>query len=219
MIPISSSCISLTLDALNEAGLEGRMPDGAERKQVAQWIAGQGDVLRLAPGVWRAPEDGAAFHLFTGEAVHTQLAVANVLGLEACRALASLDMGWSAVAEALAGAGQKIAHRCYASGCVKGECAHSAVAYWRYLAETSLPDKDERLAAAMSTLAERRDGKGRWLGFPFHYTLLALLEIDTPAARAEMAYAAPGCARLLARRAADGEYARRQRAVLERVAA
>src|SRR5512146_1079344 len=112
MIPISSSCLSLTLNALNEAQLEGRSVEGGERKQVAQWIAGQSDVLRLAPGFWRAPEDGAAYRLFTGEPVHTRLAAGNVLGLEACRALATLDSGSSAPGEVLAQAAHRIARRC-----------------------------------------------------------------------------------------------------------
>ena len=42
----------------------------------------------------------------------------------------------------------------------------------------------------------RTDGRG-WRRFPFYYTLLALTEIDLPAARAELRWAAPAAERSL----------------------
>ena len=71
----------------------------------------------------------------------------------------------------------------------------------------------------MDILRTHRDSDGRWYRFPFHYTLLALLEIDDEKATGEMAYAAPRLERLLRRHGTGDQYASRRRAVAERVLA
>ena len=45
----------------------------------------------------------------------------------------------------------------------------------------------------MALLKKCRKGESQWRVFPFWYTLLALVEMDLPAAVAEMRYVAPRC--------------------------
>ena len=71
----------------------------------------------------------------------------------------------------------------------------------------------------MRILKTRRDGNGRWRAFPFHYTLLALSDIELPSALAERRYAAPACERCLKRSPGDDTFAQRRRELAERILA
>jgi hypothetical protein len=98
-------------------------------------------------------------------------------------------------------------------------CGGCSVALWRHLAVGGLEDAERRLAAGMRALKSHRKGDGRWQRFPFYYTLLALSEIDLPAAVREMRYAAPSCERVLKRSAKGDRFDRRRRLLAERVLA
>jgi hypothetical protein len=73
--------------------------------------------------------------------------------------------------------------------CTIGECAASFIGYVRFLkavlGDSATPDITWRL----KTLAEHRDGSGRWGRFPPYYTVLVLSEIGLPVAEDELAYA------------------------------
>jgi len=70
----------------------------------------------------------------------------------------------------------------------------------------------------MKDLKAHRIGAGRWRRFPFHYTLLALCEMDFREAIGEMRYAASLCEKLLKRSARDNDtFGNRRRAVAERI--
>jgi hypothetical protein len=66
-------------------------------------------------------------------------------------------------------------------------------------------------------LREYRDGAGGWRRFPFHYTLLALSEMEGKGAVREMEYAAPRLESMLKRRGRSDRFALRRRAVAERI--
>jgi hypothetical protein len=152
--------------------------------------------------------------------------VAHVLGEEACRALILLDMPLASVRDALGRATAGMIERLRAAEQRERNmgrpwlgqycCAKCTAALWRHLAAGGLEDRERHLAAGVATLGACRDGVGRWCRFPFHYTLLALSEIELPAAVEEMRYAAPVLERSLRRPAAD-PYTARRRALAERV--
>ena len=75
------------------------------------------------------------------------------------------------------------------------------------------------LAGGIRQLKKHRDNKGRWRRFPFHYTLLALNEMDFPAAIREMKYAAPSVERIAKRNPGKDIYAKRRQIVAERILA
>jgi hypothetical protein len=98
-------------------------------------------------------------------------------------------------------------------------CGACSVALWRHIAAGGLPKESGRLARGLQSLRAHRTEDGRWRRFPDFYTLLALTEIDLPAARRELRYAVPRCERYLKRRPTADRYAQRRRRVAERVLA
>jgi hypothetical protein len=64
-----------------------------------------------------------------------------------------------------------------------------------------------------------RDRDGGWRRFPFHYTLLALTEMDGKSVVDEMQYAAPRLEQMLKRRGHGDRFDMRRRAVAERILA
>ena len=80
-----------------------------------------------------------------------------------------------------------------------------------------LEEGERHLAAGMRALKAHRLGDGRWRRFPFHYTVLALSEIDARGALSEMRYAAAVLERLLKRAPRDDAFDARRRAAAERV--
>ncbi len=96
-------------------------------------------------------------------------------------------------------------------------CGICSIGLWRHLAVSDVPGARDRVEASLKILRQRRDGRGRWRIFPFHYTLLALLDLDSRSACEEMRYAAPVCERLAHRRPAEDPYARRRQTIARRV--
>lgn len=222
---IHRSSLAATIDAVNEAAFFGTMPPEAERREAARWIASRRGLPHSYAGMFAPTEKDFAggIRLFTGERIRTGAATGHILGEEACRALILLASGGAAVRDALARATANMAARLRentsrAPGMYC--CGSCSVALWRHLAAGGLDCPERRLAAGLRTLKSYRNGKGRWRVFPYYYTLLALAEIDLPAAVGEMRYAAGGCERVLKRRAPAGDrYDRRRRALAEKVLA
>jgi hypothetical protein len=101
-------------------------------------------------------------------------------------------------------------------------CYSCSVAGWRALGAARVPQADELLEAGLALLRDSRVSSGRWARFPFWYTVLALSDLQTPAAREELRHAAPALERALAGRGRADAVAQRRRVLahrtLERVA-
>jgi hypothetical protein len=99
-------------------------------------------------------------------------------------------------------------------------CGRCTPSVWRHVVAGGLAEApvEEFLEAGLRTLRKSRLETGKWRFFPFHYTLLALSEMEHPLAVEEMQHAAPVCERT-AKRSPRNEYDRRRRAVAERVLA
>ncbi len=212
-----------TIDNLNEAFFFGRTIPESERLDAAEWIAGRQIVPRKYAGMF-AParseyDDG--FRLFTGERIKSNAAIGHILGEEACRALILLDIKSDEIRAILEQATKGMLHalenygRPYGMYC----CGTCTPALWRHLAVGGLDNQEKRLKAGMKILKTYRDGKGRWKRFPFYWTLLALSEIDMPAAKEEIRYTASVLERIVKRPAKDDKYARRRKALAENVLA
>jgi hypothetical protein len=74
----------------------------------------------------------------------------------------------------------------------------------------------ELLEAGISLLSSLRGPTGRWRKFPFWYTVLALHDLDSPAALAELRFAAPALERARRGRAPD-QFSPRRRLLAQRV--
>ena len=222
MTLLKLSSLAATIDAVNEALFTGKQLSKADRLAAAKWIADRQGQPGSYAGMFAPTKrdfDGG-IRLFAGERIRTRAATAHILGEEACRALILLGAHnktiGAALKQATAGMLERLdAHWDSEPGVYC--CGSCSASLWRHLAAGGLDKCASRLAAGMKALRGYRDGKGRWRRFPFHYTLLALTEIDLPAARREMRYAAGGCERILKRKSSRDKYDRRRRTVAERV--
>lgn len=223
---VNPASLSLTLDLLNEAFFTKGFLWKEERYEAASWITGRQGL----PGAYAntfAPMDGElkeGLTLFTGEKVTSRAGATHVLGEEACRALILLKAPFKEPHNALNHASRGLLARFEEAKALKEGmycCPTCTCALWRHLAAGGLTDgsPEKWLAAGLKTLKARRLKDGKWKGFPFHYALLTLHEIDTPAAIEEMRHAAPVCERLLNSSEPRDIYAIRRRNLSQRVLA
>lgn len=221
---LNTASLAATVDAANEAFFLGRTIPKPEKTATALWIASRQGMPGSYAGMFaptkRDFERGLTF--FTGEKMNTGAGTSHILGEEASRILILLDAGGAAVKQSLAKASERMI-QLISHGVNKATgtycCGKCSVAYWRNLAVGGFTNGESHLARGMKTLKARRDGKGRWGIFPFYYTLLALSEINLPAAVAEMKYAAPLCEQLLKRKPAGNVFDKRRRLLAEKILA
>jgi hypothetical protein len=218
---IHASSFAQTIAAANDALFFGRGFAEGGKQQVVSWVLERQIVSGRWSGTFSPTEEDlqSGVQLFTGERLRTKWGTWNVLTAEAARLLILLGGTDPRVATATGRADAWLRHACFASKrCVIGECAHSFMSYLRYLSviETT-PGSARDSVGWLYTLSQCRDGTGRWERFPFYYTLLALLEMRSEAARNELRYALPACERVRNRRSGGDVYSERRREVVERV--
>lgn len=225
--------LAATLDAVNAAAFEGRQLSYDDRLAATGWLLGR-QGLAGSYGALFAPtqRDFSGIKLFTGESARTQAGIACKLGLETIRALRLLDVKTADMHAALQRADAWVLHVLEHANPNHPRdtshlgmycCASCSVALWRAMAMQAAPHA-RPLASALAILKTHRDGKGRWQGFPFYYTLLAVGELaqagpgspkgaagGVAAARAELQYASPLCEKLAARSPRDIYQIRRQK--------
>ena len=227
---VNPDSLAATLDAVNEAFFYGRSLSKSEKGRAAKWIASRQGQPGSYRGITFAPTENdfrQGISLFTGERMTSRGGTAHILGEEACRALILLEVSISDVRAALHRATMGVTdilrktREGYHWREQPGEfcCARCTCAVWRHLAVGGLQDVDHDLwlTAGMKALRAHRDGSGKWRRFPFHYTLLALSEIDHPLVIKEMRYVAPACEQYLKRSSKDDKFAARRRVLAERI--
>lgn len=214
-----------TLDAVNQVFFYGQPLLYAQREQAAGWIAsrvGQKDAYNVLPApTERDMSEGVV--LFTGERFNSRASTAHILGEEACRALRLLGSRQPEVIETQQRVGQgwrEFLGRSAARPDYNGMfcCGKCTTALMRNMASGGLPDSEGLLAAALSALRQARSD-GQWRRFPYYYTLLALSDINLPAAVDELRYAALKMERSLRHLSAENRFTPRRRALLERALA
>ena len=218
-----------TLDAVNAALFTGQKITKTARAEAAAWIADRQGLPGSYAGMFAPTEFDYAFGMltFTGEAVVSAAGTGHVLSEEACGVLYRLGAPAAEAREAIKRARKNLFHRMEQAE-VDGQwsgvfcCGTCSVALWRHLLTSAEPDDQRRLEHGLTELRRYRDDKGRWKRFPFYYTLLALTEINHPAALEEARYAATVIERALRRLLrADPEtwtvHEQRRKIVMERI--
>jgi len=221
-----------TVDTLNESLFFGKIIQAEQKKAIANWLASrQGLEGSYAGMISPTPHDFKhGIRVFTGEPMRTKAGTSHILGEESSRLLIKLDVKNRLITDALKKSNQGFEgaiERSLAMGNTEGRycCGTCTAAYWRNLAAGGLVRQEKRLALGMKYLNFRRDGKGRWRSMPFYYTLLALVDVDSPSAIKELQYTARGLEKLLKRfrimnpALRNQKYERRRRELVERVLA
>jgi hypothetical protein len=135
-------------------------------------------------------ESGTQATLFTGEPLHNEFASHNIQLIEAARLLVLIAIDDPDSVRSIRLADRRMNMLCYSSFCAKGECKSLTIAYMRYLIASKTEAAAIRLDQLLTKLAAYRDGKGKWQGFPFYYTLLMLSESKSHEAANEIEYSA-----------------------------
>ena len=221
---IHRTSLSRTVDAVNAAHFDGRVLAAAVRCPVARWIANRHGLPGAYGGTFAGfpAERAKGIVVFTGERIASASA-RHILGEEASRVLRQLDVRDRGVTQALAAADDGLM-RCLARAASDGRgtnpglfcCGKCSVGLWRNLLAGGLDRGEERLQRGALHLRSVRDDEHGWRKFPFWYTVLALSEMDSAAARAELEHAAPALERTANRLAPPGVYAQRRRQLAAR---
>ena len=221
---IHRASLSQTVDAVNAAHFEGRTLAAAERGEAARWIAARQGLPGSYGGTFAGfpSERSRGIVLFTGERIASASA-RHILGEEASRTLRLLRVRDPRIAGALEAADEGMM-RCLARAAEDPRrrnpglfcCGKCSVGLWRNLLAGGLDRRDERLRRGVLHLRSMRDGEHGWRRFPFWYTVLALSEMDSGDATAELKHAATALERAATRAVPSAVYARRRRALAAR---
>jgi len=205
-----------TLWRLEETRQGFRTETDANIREALRWVlARQG--LKNSYRHLFAPTDrdlAQGLQLPTGERYHLRKALTrHVLGEEAIRIVIVWELKSSpSVTEALKGF-DSILERGGNSG--RYCCYTCTVSFLRTLREVKPEKWEEVLERGLSHIRKARAPDGKWHGYPFYYTLLALSEIDTSSARAELRHASKTAEKLMRRYRADDRISRFRRLGLE----
>jgi hypothetical protein len=215
---INRASLSQTIDAINAVHFDGRTLTAAERGQAARWIAARQGLPGAYGGTFAGfpAERSKGIVLFTGERIASASA-RHILGEEASRVLRQLGVRDPNVTRALEGADgglmqclERAAQDPRNSNPGLYCCGKCSVGLWRNLLGGGLDRREDRLRRGASHLRSMRDGEHQWHKFPFWYTVLALTEMDSAEARAELKYAAPALERTANRAVPSAVYGRRR---------
>jgi hypothetical protein len=223
---LNRDSLAETLLNLNEAWFYGKEISRDSRDTISSFISsrtGEKGSYAGLPAPTEIDFQNKEKRLFTGERLQSAAGSAHILGEEALRALIKLNSQTSeaknAIDHARAGFEQRLKETSERYGgrligmyC----CGICTVSYIRNLALGTFVDSVERLEASIGELNKFRTGSGRWRRFPFHYTVLALSEIDHPDALEEIRYAAPSLERILKRKTLKNRYETRRKDLAER---
>jgi hypothetical protein len=221
---INKASLSRTVDAINAAHVDGRTLSATERGDVARWIAARQGLPGAYAGTFAGfpSERAKGIVLFTGERVASASA-RHILGEEASRALRLLRVRDRTITHALDAADQGVM-QCLARAAEDPRkqnpglycCGKCSVGVWRNLLSGGLDRREERLQRGALHLRSVRDGEQGWRKFPFWYTVLALSEMDSGDAKAELKYAAPALESAAARASSSSVYTQRRQALATR---
>ncbi len=218
---IVRSSLAQTVDAVSEAFFLKQAIDKEEREEVAEWIASRQGKAGAYAEMFAPTEldQEKGIKLFTGETVRPSASLRHVSGEEACRAMILLRPSSKSAQEALERATSAMTQKLVNARDNGREmfcCGTCDPALWRHVAAGGLRGCEDWVDRGLHWMKKLRDGEGRWRRFPFFYSVLALSEVDTPAARGEIKYAAPVLERYLLRPAGKSKTGQRRHMVVER---
>lgn len=198
MLIVRPTSLAGTIDSTAEAFFYHQPITDSLRGEIAALITSRQTHTGKNAGLFIpfTAEMDAQGRLFTGEMLHTAFARTHHQMIEAARILKLLAVENFGADQSIQVAAGRMLSECYSQSCTRGECKPLIVAYLRYLAQDETPAASERVASHLVLLSSHRDGKGRWNGFPFYYTLLMLTEVSHPQALQELLYAQQVCQKL-----------------------
>jgi hypothetical protein len=221
MLIVHPTSLAATLDFATEAFFFNKSIPAAHCEELAMMLINRQNHSGTNSGFFIpfAAERETQSRLFSGEQLYTDFARSHIQLIESTRLLKLLSLNKSVVDHSIQIADQRMGTMCYSKFCPKGECKSLTIAYMRYLTTCDLKDSGSLLKSFLSKLVGYRDGKGKWNGFPFYYTLLMLLEVADPLATQELQYAAPICEKQRAQNWPRDPFSNRRQAIVTKALA
>lgn len=207
-----------TVDRVNDRLFRGGGIEGDEAGRVIDALLTRRVLDGSRAGLFEPSDrDGSQpVRLFTGERVHTKLALRHVLSLESGRILHLLGRDREDVRGSIEELLAVSWRTCFGKDhCIIGECAYASIAFLRLLATLDRPEHAEWIEDHIALIRHHRDRTGRWDRFPFHYTALSLVEANTLSAHRELDYADQALRRSGRRGRGDREAEGRRRGLLD----
>ncbi len=218
-----------TVDNVSEALLFNFEMNADEKKEIAEFIVNQHGKPRTYANTFAPTELDLTrdLILFTGERIKTNAGKCHMIGEEASRILRKLELQNDKISIALhqadTGLHKRIAESSknpkYDQGIHYGTycCKTCSCALWINLASGGLNNDIELLKGGLTYLKRHRDDKGKWIGFPYYYTLYVLNEIDTALVKDEMNYAAKTIEKKLKIKKLENKYELRRTYIYEQI--
>ena len=223
---LDKNSLSQTIDNVSEAIFFNLEIDKKEKVQIADFIINQQSKPEAYADTFAPTENDLKqdLLLFTGEKIRSRVGKRHMIGEEASRILRKLDLDNDKVNKALkradTGLQEKIDLCLSDSRYVYGTycCKTCSCGMWMNMSSGGTVMDINFLKAGMDYLKTHRDGKGRWKGFPFYYTLYVLNEADKKIAMDELQYAAEHIAkRRVKQKGQENKYELRRQYICERI--
>jgi hypothetical protein len=200
LVPMS---LQETLWRLEEVHQRFRKASHAHVQEALEWVQSRQGLEDAYCGLFMPTNEDLTqgVQLPTGERIQSNAGTRHVLGEEALRTLIVWKLGSSAsVREALKGF-DRILER---GGKTGSYCCHTCtIAFVRTLAVIKTDEAARILERGLTKIKKARTLDGKWNGFPFYYTLLALSEMNLPTAQDELRHARTAAERLVKRYMGD----------------
>jgi hypothetical protein len=191
-----------TLWRLEEVRRGFRSGTDARLTEALNWVLLRQGLKGAYRGLFAPTEtDLRGVKLVTGELI-LSAALRHILGEEALRTVLVWNLGSTSTAKK---AKENFVYLLEKAGGSPAKetgffCCHKcAIAFLRTLAVVKPDGWELTLQRGVENIRKKRTSDGRWHGFPFYYTLLALSEIDLPSAKVELRHASALAKKLLNR--------------------
>ncbi len=186
--------------------------------EALNWVLSRQGLKGAYRGLFAPTEkDLQGVKLLTGESI-SSAALRHILGEEALRAVIVWNFESSS---ALEKAKESFVYLLESGGDSSPKasgffCCHKCTpAFLRTLAVVKPDGWEATLQKGIENIRKKRTPDGRWHGFPFYYTLLALSDMDIPSAKVELQHASTRAKKLLNRYLKEDRISRFRKTGLE----
>lgn len=216
---LDTQSLQNTVDHINEALLFGQEIPAEEKLAAARWIASRQGGRGAYRGSFAPTEQDfeQGIHCFSGEKL-VYASARHILGEEAARAawlLGGQDPDVrTAYTQATSWMDEVLSTHTNGTFC----CGRCTIAFWRHLWAGEFEEKERFLSQGLQALRDARQGDGKWVRYPFYYTLYTLVDIDLPPVVHELKYARPAMEKALKYTRSDS-FSRRRQVILEKALA
>jgi hypothetical protein len=206
-----------TLWRLEEVRRGFRLKVDTQVREALNWVLSRQGLKGAYRGLFAPTEkDLRGVKLLTGESIFSA-ALRHILGEEALRTVVAWNLGSSSTVKEVKESFVSLERlgECPAKESGFFCCHKCTIAFLRTLAVVKPDGWRATLEKGVENIRKKRTLNGKWHGFPFYYTLLALSEIDLPSAKVELRYASVVAKKLLNRYQEEDRISRFRKVGLE----